>query len=81
LLIFRQNQQLATHTPGFVGRFEMTTQPLFQFGTVTLYPTPDRRMMRRKTALEEQLFDIAERERVAKIPAHKQSAPVPFAAT
>ena len=56
------------NTPGFVGRFEMATQPLFQFGTVTLYPTPDRRVIRLQTALDEQLFDIAERERVAKIP-------------
>src|SRR5271169_2723049 len=58
------------NTPGFVGRFEMTTQPLFQFRTLTLHPTPDRRVIRLKTALDEQLFDIAERERVAKIPAH-----------
>ena len=57
-------------TPGFVRRLEMTAQPLFQFGTVTLHPTPDRRVIRLQTALDEQLFDIAERERVAKIPAH-----------
>src|SRR5579862_1721634 len=50
-------------SPGFVGRFEMTVQPLFQFGTVTLNPTPDRRVIRRQTALGEQLFDVAERER------------------
>src|ERR1035437_4274663 len=56
--------------PGFVGRLEMTAQPLFQFGTVTLHPTPDRRVIRLQTALGEQLFDIAERERVPKIPAH-----------
>src|ERR1019366_6183198 len=30
--------------PGFVGRLEMTAQPLLQFGTVTLNPTPDRRV-------------------------------------
>src|SRR5208337_1325669 len=57
-------------TPGFVGRFEMTAQPLFQFGTVTLHPTPDRRVIHLQTALGEQLFDVAERERVPKIPAH-----------
>jgi hypothetical protein len=57
-------------TPGFVGRLEMTAQPLFQFGTVTLNPTPDRRVIRLQTAFGEQLFDVAERERVAKIPAH-----------
>src|SRR5271169_4117882 len=57
-------------TPGFVRRLEMTAQPLFQFGTVTLNPTPDRRVIRLQTALGEQLFDNAERERVPKIPAH-----------
>src|ERR1022692_2757926 len=57
-------------TPGFVGRLEMTAQPLLQFGTVTLNPTPDRRVIHLQTALGEQLFDIAERQRVAKIPAH-----------
>ena len=56
--------------PGFVRRLEMTAQPLFQCGTVTLNPTPDRRVIRGQTALGEQLFDIAERERVPKIPAH-----------
>src|SRR3984957_14191024 len=57
-------------TPGFVGRLEMPAQPLLQFGTVTLNPTPDRRVIRLQAALGEQLFDIAQRERVAKIPAH-----------
>src|SRR5208283_3489358 len=33
-------------------------------------PTPDRRVIRFQTALGEQLFHIAERERVPKIPAH-----------
>src|SRR5271167_1926855 len=42
--------------PGFVGRLEMTAQPLFQFGTVTLHPTPDGRVIRLQTALGEQLF-------------------------
>src|ERR1035437_2052492 len=57
-------------TPGFVGRLEMTAQPLLQFGTVTLNPTPDRRVIRLQSALGEQLFDIAQRDRVPKIPAH-----------
>src|SRR5271156_3908014 len=56
--------------PGFVGRLEVTAQSLFEFGTVTLNPTPDRRVIRRQTALGEQLFDIAQRQRVPKIPAH-----------
>src|SRR5215469_12425891 len=56
--------------PGFVGRLEMAAQPLFQFGTVTLHPTPDRRVIRLQPALGEQLLDVAERERVPEIPAH-----------
>src|SRR5450755_1949359 len=48
----------------------MTAQPLVQFGAVTLNPAPDGRVIRLQTALGEQLFDITERERVAKIPAH-----------
>src|SRR5215472_5773982 len=56
--------------PGFVGRLEMTAQPLFQCGTVTLNPTPDRRVIRLQTTLSEQLFDIAQRERIPKIPAY-----------
>ena len=59
------------NSPGSVGRLKMTPQSLFQFGTVSLHPTPDRRVIRLKTALGEQFFDIAERERVAKIPAHR----------
>jgi hypothetical protein len=31
----------------------MTAQPLIQFGTVTLNPTPDRRVIRLQTALGE----------------------------
>ena len=46
----------------------MTPQPRFQFRTVTLNPAPDRCMVRLETALGEQLFGIAERERVPKIP-------------
>src|SRR5215468_4951243 len=48
------------YAPGFVGRLEVTTQPPFQFGTVTLHPPPDRRVIRLQTALGEQLFDIAQ---------------------
>jgi hypothetical protein len=35
-----------------------------------LNPTPDRRVICRQTALGEQLFDIAQTQRVPKIPAH-----------
>ena len=48
----------------------MTAQPLFQCGTVTLHPTPDRRVIHLQTALSEQFFDLAQGERVPKIPAH-----------
>ena len=56
--------------PGFVSWLKMTPQSLFQFGTVSLHPTPDRRVIRLHTALGKQLFDIAERQRVPEIPAH-----------
>src|ERR1700682_2833136 len=56
--------------PGFVGRLKMTAQPLIRFGTVTLNPTPDGRVIRRQTALGQQLFDMPERERVPQIPPH-----------
>ena len=58
------------HTPGLMGWLEMTAQPLLQFGTVALDPAPDCRMVRLETALAEQFFDIAERERVPQVPAH-----------
>jgi hypothetical protein len=48
----------------------MMAQPLIQFEAVTLNPTPDGRLIRFQTALGEQLFDIVQRERVARIPAH-----------
>ena len=57
--------------PGFVGGLEMPSHPLLDFGTIALYPTPDRRMIGSQTALVKQLLDIPERERVAKIPADR----------
>src|SRR5271166_2452876 len=48
----------------------MTAQPLVQFRAVTLNPAPDGSVIRLQTALGEQLLDIAQRERVAQIPAH-----------
>ncbi len=70
-------------TPRFVRRLEMAAQSLFQCVIVTLYPTPNSRAIHLQPALGEQLFDIAERARVAKIPAHmhKESAPARSAAT
>ena len=48
----------------------MTAQPLLQFGTVALDPAPDGRVVRFQVALAEQFFDIAERERIPKVPAY-----------
>ena len=48
----------------------MTAQPLLQFRTVTLDPAPDCRVVRLQAAFAEQLFDIAERERVPRLPTH-----------
>ena len=61
----------------------MKAQPLFQWGTVTLHPTLDCRVIRLQAALGEQLFDVAQRERIPKIPAHgiTESALVPSATT
>ena len=56
--------------PRFVGWLEMTAQPRLQFRTVALDPTPDCRGVRLQAAFAQQLFDIAERERVPQLPAH-----------
>ena len=56
-------------TPRLVGWLERTAQPRLQFGTVAPDPAPDCRVVRLQAALAEQLFDIAERERVPKLPA------------
>src|SRR5438270_8857062 len=47
----------------------MTPHPLFQFRAIALHLSPDRGVVRLQTTLGQQLFDVAERERVAKIPA------------
>ena len=57
-------------TPGLMGWLEMTAQPLLQFGTVALDSAPDCRVVRFQAALAEQFFDMAERERVPKVPTH-----------
>ena len=56
--------------PGPVGWLEMTAQPLLQFRSIALDPAPDCRVVRLHAAFAEQLFDIAERERVPQVPAH-----------
>jgi hypothetical protein len=52
------------HAPRFVGRPEVSPQPLLQFGTVTLYPVPNGGVI-------EKLFDIPKRQGVPKVPAHR----------
>jgi len=46
----------------------MAAQPLVQFGAIMLHPAPDGRVIRHQTTLGEQLFHVAQRERVAQIP-------------
>ena len=41
-----------------------------QFRAVALDPAPNCRMLRLQTSFAEQLFDIAERERLPQVPAH-----------
>ena len=48
----------------------MMAQPFLQFGTVALDPVLNCRVVHFQAALAEQFFDIAERERVPKVPAH-----------
>ena len=48
----------------------MMAQPFLQFGTVALDPVPNCRVVHFQAALAEQFCDIAERERVPKVPAH-----------
>jgi hypothetical protein len=69
-------------TPAFVRRLEMTAQPLFQCGAVTLHPTPDRRVIHLQTALSERLRHRASRANTEDTsPRHHGSALVPCAAT
>jgi len=56
------------NTPRFVGRLEMPPHPLFQFRAIALHPTPHRRVICSQAALLQELFDIAQRQRVSKVP-------------
>src|ERR1035438_3314069 len=56
------------HSPRLVGRLEMRSQSLLQLWAVTLHPAPNRCVIDIKTALLQQLLDIAQRKRIAKIP-------------
>jgi hypothetical protein len=46
----------------------MPPHPLFQFRAVALHPTPHRRVIGFQAALLQELFDIAKRQRVSKVP-------------
>jgi hypothetical protein len=46
----------------------MLSQSLLQLRAVTLHPAPDRCVIEMETALLQQLLDIAQRQRIAKIP-------------
>ena len=51
-----------------VCRLEMPSQSLLQLRAVILHPAPDRCVIDMETALFQQLLNIAQRERLAKIP-------------
>jgi len=56
------------HSPGLVCRLEMPSQSLLQLRAVILHPAPDGCVIDMETALLQQLLNIAQRERIAKIP-------------
>ena len=46
-------------TPGHNGGLEVTSEPLLEFGAITLHPTPHHRVIGGQAALLQELFDIA----------------------
>src|SRR5713101_787146 len=46
------------HAPGFVGWLQVPPYPLLQFGTITLYPTPNGGVVCLQAAFLKKLFDI-----------------------
>src|SRR5664279_3268581 len=55
-------------SPRLVCRLEMPSQSLLQLRAVILHPAPDRGVVDIETALLQQLLNIAQRQRIAKIP-------------
>src|SRR5690242_4535013 len=47
---------------------EMPPHPLFQSRAIALHPSPHRRVIGLQAALLHELFDIAQRQRVSKVP-------------
>ena len=56
------------HPPRLVCRLKMPSQSLLQLRAVTLHPAPDRCVIDVETTLLQQLLNIAQRKRIAKIP-------------
>jgi len=56
------------HSPRLVCRLETPSQSLLQLRTVILHPAPNRCVIDIETALLQQFLNIAQRERIAKIP-------------
>jgi hypothetical protein len=55
-------------SPRLVCRLEIPSQSLLQLRAVILHPAPDRGVIDIETALLQQLLNIAQRKRIAKIP-------------
>ncbi len=58
-------------TPRLVGWLQMASQALVKFRTIPLHPAPYGRVVGFQTTFLEQLFDIAQRKRVPKVPADR----------
>src|ERR1019366_6659000 len=56
------------YSPRLVCRLEMLSQSLLQLRAVILHPAPDRCVIDIEATLLQQLLNIAQRKRVAKIP-------------
>jgi hypothetical protein len=56
------------HSPRLVCRLEMLSQSLLQLRAVILHPAPDRCVIDIEATLLQQLLNIAQRQRIAKIP-------------
>ena len=59
------------HSPRLVCRLEMPSQSLLQLRAVILHPAPDGCVIDVETALLQQLLNIAQRQRIAKIPPYR----------
>jgi len=60
-------------SPGSIRMTPLPPRPLVQDRRITLYPTPNRDVINRKTALHHHFFQVAIAQRVAQIPADAQN--------